>query len=702
MKTRRMSLRRPSIINAIILLLFCMIILKVSYISLSKKVDGVDIKKFADNRNTQEDVLYAKRGTIYDKNGEVLAQTVNSYTLIAYLDPKRSENEKKPQHVVDKEYTAQVLSEHLNTDKEQILKQLNKENKYQVEFGTPGRNLSELKKTEIENLELPGIDFLVSTKRYYKMGAFASYVIGYAKTDENGNTTGEMGIEKSYNNKLEGTNGKKIYQKDLYGYQIPNTPSITEDPIDGNDVYLTIDNNIQIIVEKAVKNFVNSRKSDWVTFSVMDANTGAIVASASNPSFNPNELDTIESYLNPLVAYQYEPGSTMKSYSFLAALENGIYDGSKTFESGKIEVADATIRDFNNKGWGVINYDTGFAYSSNVAATKLGLDLGVSKLKNFYQKAGFGQKTGIELPGEQTGKLNFTYKTELANASFGQGITTTPIQNLQAMTIFTNNGTMIKPYLIERITDNEGKVIYKGKRTVVRDVASSKNVKYMNNLLHNVVYNGLTNYWQPNNVSLIGKTGTAQIASPKGGYLHGEYDYIKSFAGIFPEEEPKYIIYVSVKEMIGTTKDLANLVKTTVEEIANYANINYKGEESKVTSKVITLNSYINKSVEETKNNLEAQGLQVVVIGSGDVVVNQNPLKDMKVIKGEKVFLVTNKKPYIMPKTYNWSSSDIIVFCKLIGLDYTVEGYGNVKSTSIEEGSEINFDEKITINLSKE
>ena len=224
----------------------------------------------------------------------------------------------------------------------------------------------------------------------------------------------------------------------------------------------------------------------------------------------------------------------------------------------------------------------------------------------------------------------------------------------------------------------------------------------MNNLLHNVVYNGLTNYWQPNNVSLIGKTGTAQIASPKGGYLHGEYDYIKSFAGIFPEEEPKYIIYVSVKEMIGTTKDLANLVKTTVEEIANYANINYKGEESKVTSKVITLNSYINKSVEETKNSLEAQGLQVVVIGSGDVVVNQNPLKDMKVIKGEKVFLVTNKKPYIMPKTYNWSSSDIIVFCKLIGLDYTVEGYGNVKSTSIEEGSEINFDEKITINLSKE
>ena len=700
MKKRRITLRRPGIINVIILLLFCAIIWKVAYIGLSKKVDGINIKEFADNRNTQEDVLYAKRGTIFDKNGEVLAQSVNSYTLIAYLDPKRTENEKKPKHVVDKEYTAQVLAEHLNADKEQILKQLNKD-KYQVEFGSAGRNLSELKKTEIENLELPGIDFLVSTKRYYKMGAFASYIIGYAKTDDSGLIKGEMGIEESYNNKLEGTNGRKIYQKDLYGYQIPNTPSITEDPTDGQDIYLTIDNNIQIIVEKAVKNLTSERQVDWMTFSVMDANTGAIVASASNPSFNPNELDTIQSYLNPLVAFQYEPGSTMKSFSFLAALEEGVYEGDKTFESGKIEVADATIRDFNNKGWGTITFDTGFAYSSNVAATNLGLKLGVGKLKTFYQKAGFGQKTGIELPGEQSGKIAFTYKTELANASFGQGITTTPIQTLQAMSIFTNNGTMIKPYLIDHITDNDGKTVYKGKRTVVRDVASSKNVKYMNGLLHNVVYNGLTDYWQPNNVTLIGKTGTAQIANPKGGYLHGEYDYIKSFAGIFPEENPKYIIYVSVKQMVGTTKDLANCVTTAVEEIANYANINYTTEKEQVTTKTIEMGNYINKSVEETKAQLETYGLKVVVIGSGDRIINQNPLNGTKIIKGETVFLVTNKKPYIMPNVYGWSSSDILLFSKLTNLDYEINGYGKVSTVSIPEGTEIHPRDKIIINLEK-
>ena len=474
MKKRRITLRRPSIINVIILLLFCGIIAKVIYIGVSKKVDGIDIKKFADNRNTQEDILYAKRGTIYDKNGEILAQSVNSYTLIAYLSEKRTENPDKPKHVVDKEYTAEVLAEHLGTDKETILKQNNKD-KYQVEFGTPGRNLSELKKTEIENLELPGIDFIVSTKRYYKMGAFASYIIGYAKTDDDGNIKGELGIEESYNNKLEGTNGKKIYQKDLYGYQIPNTPSITEDPIDGENVYLTIDNNIQIIVEKAVKKLTTERNIEWMTFSVMDAKTGAIVASASSPTFNPNDTNTIKSYLNPLIAYQYEPGSTMKIFSFLAAMEDGSYEGSKTYESGHIEVADVRINDFNNKGWGTISFDTGFAYSSNVAATMLGMKLGVSKLKTFYQKAGFGAKTGIELPGEQAGKINFTYKSELANASFGQGITTTPIQTLQALTILTNNGTMIKPYLVDHITNNEGLNIYSGKRTVVRDVASSKN-----------------------------------------------------------------------------------------------------------------------------------------------------------------------------------------------------------------------------------
>lgn len=699
MKQKRIMLKKLPIINIIILFLLVAIILKVAYISLSKKVDGIDIKKFADNRNTQEDTLFARRGTIYDKNGEVLAQSVNSYTLIAYLSEKRTENPDKPRHVVDKDYTAEQLSLHLGIDKEQILKQLNKD-KYQVEFGTKGRNLSELKKSEIEALDLPGIDFLVSTKRFYKMGNFASYIVGYAKSDEKGNIFGEMGIEEYFNNKLEGKNGKKIYQKDLYGYQIPNTPSITEDPVEGENIYLTIDNNIQIIVEKAIKNLANEHQLEWMTFSVMDANSGAIVASASIPSFNPNELNTIQSYLNPLVSYQYEPGSTMKTFSFLAAMENGVYQGDKTYDSGKVVLDDeVTIHDSNKVGWGTITYDTGFAYSSNVAATNLGLKLGVSKLKTFYQKAGFGQKTGIELPGEISGKINFQYKSELANATFGQGITTTPIQTLQAYSIFTNNGTMIKPYIVDRITDNNGKTIYKGKRTVVRDVASSKNVNHMKTLMHNVVYNGLTTYWQPNNVTMIGKTGTAQIAGPKGGYLDGKYDVIKSIAAIFPEDNPKYIIYVSAKKYVGGTKEFAECVTKAVEEIASYANINYKVENEVIPTKIVKIPNYINKNTSEVATNITSLGLVPIIIGDGSKVIKLNFEKGARVIQGEKILVLTNSHNYVMPDITNWSRNDVVSLCKLLNIKYNIEGYGNVQSFSIAPGTNINPEDILTVNL---
>ena len=699
MKHRRITLKKIPIINIVILFLLCAIIIKVSYISLSKTVDGVDIRKFADNRNTQEDVLFAKRGTIYDKNGEILAQSVNSYTLIAYLSESRTKNPDKPQHVVDKEYTAEMLSQHLGMDKEQVLTQLNKD-KYQVEFGTKGKNLSELKKSEIEALDLPGIDFTVSTKRFYKMGAFASYIIGYAKNDDDGNIKGEMGIEEYFNNKLEGVNGKKIYQKDLYGYQIPNTPSIKEDPVDGENIYLTIDNNIQIIVEKAIKNLRNEHELEWMTFTVMDANTGAIVASASQPNFNPNELNTIESYINPLVGYQYEPGSTMKTFSFLAAMEEGIYDGNKTYESGKVVLDDeVTIHDSNKVGWGTITYDTGYAYSSNVAATNLGLKLGVTKLKTFYQKLGFGQKTGIELPGEVNGKINFQYKSELANATFGQGITTTPIQTLQAYSIFTNNGTMIKPYIVDHITDNEGNVIYQGKRTVVRDVASSKNINHMNNLMHNVVYNGLTNYWQPNNVTMIGKTGTAQIASPKGGYLDGKYDVIKSIAAIFPEENPKYIIYVSAKKYVGGTKEFAECITKAVEEIANYANINYKADGEKVASKAVKVSSYINKSPDDASGQISSLSLVPIVLGNGNKVIKQSIEKGTKIVQGEKVILLTNGSEFTLPDITNWSRNDVVTLCKYLNINYQIEGYGNVASYSIPPGTVINSGDTLVINL---
>ncbi len=682
----------------LVMALLVLIIFKLAYVVLNKTVDGIDLKEFADGRNTVEKTLYASRGSIFDRNGEVLAQSVNSYTVIAYLSSTRTEDEKNPQHVVDKQLTADSLAPIINMSSERILSLLNKK-AYQVELGPGGRNISELTKKKIEQLNLPGIDFTVNTKRYYKMGTFASYIIGYAKENDNGKITGEMGVEKSYNSKLKGVDGSKKYQVDAYGYQMPNTPVYEISAKPGNDIYLTIDSNIQLFAENAIAKLDKDYDFSWMTFSVMDAKTGAIVASATSPNFNLNKLETLTSYLNPLVSYQYEPGSTMKIFSFMAAMENGIYDGNATYQSGEIKVADVVIKDFNDVGWGTINYDTGFMYSSNVAASKLALKLGVNKLKDFYSNLGFGKKTGIELPDELAGTLKFTYQSELANAAFGQGITTTPVQNLQALSTITNDGEMLKPYIVEKIVDNEGKTVFEANKTSLGKKISTDTVNKMKVLLHRAVYESITTnkYYQPKTVSLIGKTGTAQIAG-KGGYLKGEYDYIKSFAGIFPEEDPKYIIYVSVKQYVGPMTPLAGVVNDAVDDIANYANLSQTVTKSDDT-KIITIDNYLNKKVEQVTVELEQKGLVPVVIGDGNFVIKNYPEKGKKAVLGNKVFLLTNSSSYKVPDFSGWSKNEALTFCNLVNIKCNMSNKGKVVSQSIPAGTVIEPNMELNIDF---
>lgn len=694
---KRITVKLYKIILVCVILLFCAIIAKLCYVVLSPKVDGVNLTSFADGRNTVEKTLYANRGSIFDIKGNLLAQQVNSYTLIAYLEESRTTDENNPEHVVDKRMTAEKLSPLINMEVNAILERLNKD-AYQVEFGKNTKNLTEIQKKAIEELDLPGIDFISASQRYYKMGQFASYIIGYAKPDENGKITGEMGIEQYYNDYLEGTDGKKIYQKDAYGYQIPNTPSLTEDAVSGADIYLTIDNNIQIIAENAISDLVKEKKLAWVTLSIMDAKTGAIVASASSPTFNLNNLNTLESYLNPLVSYQYEPGSTMKMYSFMAAMEEGIYDGAKTYKSGSIQVADVKISDFNKTGWGEIPYDTGFIYSSNVASTNLGLELGVGKLKEYYKKFGFGKKTGIELPGELAGQINFKYKSELANATFGQGITTTPIQNLQALSFIANDGVMLKPYIVDKIVDSEGKVILQNARTELGSVVSKETATKMRELMYGVVYDGLSKAYRANNVVLIGKTGTAQIASSSGGYMTGEYDTIKSFAGMFPKDEPKYIVYFSVKQLVGSATDMGKVLTKAVEEIAKYANITT--EESDLdSSKIIEMPNLINKIVEDVKSFSDEKSLNAIILGDGDNVIKQYPLANQTIVSGNKIFILTNSDEYVMPDIKGWSASEVMTLCKLLGIKCTFDNYGYVESYSISPGTKITKDLELIVNL---
>lgn len=691
---KKVTVKISKFIILIVAFLFVAIICKLSYVVLSDKVDGINLKDKSASITTVKKTLYADRGSIYDVNGEELASTVNSYTVIAYLNSKKT-------NVEDKEKTAKELAPILNMTEEKLMELLNK-NLYQVELRPGGYGITEVVKARIEKLELPGIDFIKnSKKRYYNKSTFASYIVGYAKVLDDGKISGELGIEGYYDDILSGTNGYTKYLKyTSSNYKIPNTNEDTKKAKDGSDIYLTIDSSIQLIAEKAVSSMKEKFNTDWAVFTVMDAKTGAIVASATNPNFNPNDTNTIKEYMNPLLSYQYEPGSVMKVFSFASAIEEEKYDGEETFKSGSYTLDDGTvIRDSERKGWGTISFDEGFARSSNVAATTLALRLGVDKLSEYYNNLGFGKKTGIELSNEAVGDIEMVYQSELATASFGQGVSVTAIQMLQALSAMTNDGTVIKPYIVDKVVDQNGNITYQGERQVVKKVYSTNTVNKMHEIMKKVI--DINKYWQVNNVSIMGKTGTAQIASPKGGYLTGTYDYIKSFAGIFPADDPKYIVYVAGKKPETNLGSWAKVITTAIEEIASYAKLTESKSDAD-PSKIIKLDNYISKNLDTTLEELKNKKINIITIGNGKYIINQYPLKNKTLLSGEKLFLLTNNKEIKMENLKGWSLSEVKTYCNLIGLNLEYSGYGYVINQSIEENTILDINNMtLTIELDK-
>lgn len=673
---------------------FLIVIIKLVYINYSEEVNGLNLKEFAKNRRTVNKILPSQRGSILDVNGEALAKNGNSYTVIAYLHDGRTTDKNKPMHVVDKEMTAKKLSPIINMTEKRIMSILSSEDVYQVELGPGGRGISELTKEEIQSLKLPGIDFVKSTKRDYPYGDFASYIVGYSKKDHTDHLVGELGIELMYDDILNGTDGRTEYEKDAYGYKLANSDSYTIDPIDGNDVYLTIDSNIQLHVENAML-ALRKINMDWATLTVADAKTGAIVGNSAYPSFNPNILE-IENYNNPLTSFTYEPGSTMKIFSYMAALDHGKYDTNAKVNTGYMEVDGFKISDWWKDGWGMIDYDTGFAYSSNLVAARLGREVGKNNLIDYYKNLGFSQKTGIELGTEQSGVVNFKYETELINASFGQGITTTPIQNIKAMTALTNDGVVLKPYIIDKIKDGD-KTIYEGKRTEVKKVSSPKTVNKVMDLMDDVV-NGTRAFdtgkvYKSDKIRIIGKTGTAQYSDGSGEYKRGDFYNIKSFSGIFPKEDPQYIIYVSVKDFIGDSRNIADAIVPLVESIAKYKNI--LKEENISKNQIVTVDNYINKNTKEVKSPC----LNQIILGNGTKIIDQFPKANTKVICNSKLFLKTNSDKYLMPDVSNFNVSEIITLANMFNLKYNVVGYGGDVKVSIKTGEDILKKGKLTINL---
>lgn len=691
------------IFTLIFFLFIFVLILRLGYLCLTGKVDGINLKNFANKRNTKKETLYALRGNIYDVNGDVLAQTINSYTIIAYLDESRSKDSKVPLHVVNKEDTAEKLATILDMSKEQILERLNKK-AYQVEFGSKGKGLTELQKEAIENLNLSGIDFITTHKRYYPNNNFLSYVIGYTSSDENGNMKGLMGIEKQYDEKMTGTNGFVKYQKDLNGYKFPNSNEIRKEKIDGNDVYLTIDSNVQMSLETAINKAQNESSANWIVAVVADAKTGKILGSATSPSFNPNTKD-IKNYLNPLVSYTYEPGSVMKTYSYMAALENNpTWDPYNTnCETGPYEIGDDTVRDWNKTGWGLIPYSRGYTLSSNTCVANMIKNyLSRQKLMDYYKKLGFGQKTNIDLPNEYTGKVKFKYDVEVVNAGFGQGITTTPIQQIKALTAISNNGVILNPYIVSKTVNSSTKeVTYKAEVKEGEKVASTETINKIKDLMYRVVNSDSSettgSKYKMDGYDLIGKTGTAQIVNPRTGkYYDGKYDYITSFSGMYPKDDPKVILYVAFQRSYNSNV-LPQTVQTIVRDTAKYLGIFEEAPEINKEVTTYKLGSYKNKTTESVKQTLDKAGATYVIFGDGNKVISQYPNKNSKVSTKDKVFIFTNGT-VTMPDLTNYSVKEADVVLSKLGIKHTINASGYIGYQSVGVGTVINSDTEVTLN----
>ena len=665
-------------------------IFRLCELALSDEIDGRNLKELKAQRTTRTNIIQAKRGTIYSANNDILVQTVTSYKLIAHLNPDRTINPNNPQHVVDKEHTARALSEVIDMSYEDILYLLNKDKDgiKQTEFGKAGRGLSEITKKKIDELELPGIDFEESFKRYYPKGDFASYTIGYAKNQDDGTIKGEMGIEKYYNELLSGEDGYIKYQKDLRGYQIAGTPVIRKEAVQGNDIYLTLDSNIQFYVEQAINKSNQTYNWEWFHMTVADAKTGAILATANSPSFDPNYRN-ITNYLDILVSSPYEPGSTMKTFTYMAAMENGVYNGDETYESGTFVTSDGTeIGDWNRNGWGTLTFDKGYAYSSNVAVINIiNRHMNSLMLRQYLKLLGFGKKTRISLPSESKGNLEFKYETEIYNAGFGQGITITPIQMIQAMTSLTNDGMLLKPYIVSKIVNPEtGEVILENKREEIERVASTATVQKMISLMDDCV-NGLGNTgarFRTEGGELIGKTGTSQIADEKSdGYIEGTENVITSFSGVYPKSNPQIIIYVAAKKPTGGDQRAISIpVKEVVQNVSKY----YGNQDTKanlVLVKDYKVDNFINKKVDKAKTTLETNGINYVLLGNGNKVIKQTPEANTKVTNKDTVYLITNDPNITIPDVTGLSSKVAKSLLEELGLKVKLDGTGYVTSQSI-------------------
>lgn len=607
------------------LLLFLLLLARFFYIQATGTVDNHDLKKLAEQKHSKKGVLEANRGTIYDQNGHVLAQDANSYRMVAEL--------KGAKPVEDKEDTAKKIAGVLGTGEDAILAALNKD-RSQVEFGTLGKGLTKEKKEQIEALKLPGITFITENARVYPNGDFASYVIGHARPDDNGIAVGQFGLEKSLDKYLGASNGEVAYTGDRKGVSLDGGKVNVKAPKNGDNVYLTLDQRIQSYLEDAMKEASKHYEPESLIGIVADPKTGKILAMSSKPSYDPNQENN-EYFYNDAIANAFEPGSTMKIFTLAAAINEGVYKGQDFYQSGTYQVGNRKIKDHNGgAGWGSITFDEGVERSSNVAFAILGdQKLGPDRFRKYIHNFGLDEKTNIDLLGEGSNTILFDQQIQQVTTAFGQGSTVTPIQLVQAATAIANDGKMMKPYTIDKIVDPiTGKVQLEHKPKEVGKPVSKDTATQVRQLLERVVTSpkGTGTAYKIDGYSVGGKTGTAQIPDGKGGYMTGRENYIFSFLGMAPMDDPQLVVYVAVKQPKlkddeNGAKPLADIFKYVTKNSLEYLKIKpneVKDPKKYVKEQQTVVPDVTGKTMEEAKKTIDKAKLRPIVLGEGKVVTS--------------------------------------------------------------------------------
>ena len=625
--------QRLKIFVIAVFIIFIIIILKVFYIQVFEYDKLNDLASDLWSRNLP---IEADRGKIYDRNGVVLADNVTTTSLVLI-----------PSQIKDKKYATEKLSEILNVSYDTMRQHVYKNTS--IERVHPfGRRLDYSVAKKIEALNIEGVYLVREAKRSYPYGTMLSHTLGFVGIDNQGLS----GIELQYDDYLTGEYGAIKYFSDAKGNKL-NLSQVYEAPSNGVNVTLTINQKIQASVERELDNAVTKYDPETALAIAMDPNTGEILAIASRPNFdavNYQDYDIETLNRNLPIWATYEPGSTFKIITLSAALNEGLVDldNDTFYDSGSVKVANAKIRCWKAGGHGAQTFLQVVENSCNPGFVELGNRLGKEKLFDYIDKFGFGKKTGIDLNGEAEGiifNLDKVGPVELATTAFGQGVSVTPIQQITAVSAAINGGTLYKPYIVKSLNDPEtNSVIKENTPTKVRRVISKETSSEVRRALESVVTNGSGRSAYIEGYRVGGKTGTAQKVE-NGQYLVG--NYILSFIGFLPADDPQIIVYVAINNPKRVVQ-YGGVVSAPIAKSILLDSIDALGiEKRKVNTekkynwndkKYYTVENVIGKTLKEASKVLS--NYTVEYSGSGSIVVEQSPEAGTRLEEGSVVRLM--------------------------------------------------------------